>query len=279
MSISYIIPTYNVSENDLIECLTSIQTDITKSQFQLPIEILVCDDGSSDINAEKYRHICDEFPTSLNVQFLRSKNNKGLGANLNSGISVARGDYIFRLDPDDRNIVGRTKKQFNCLKRDNYDFSATAVKIVNSKDQILFNSIKPMTSRLFCKHNCQFGSPFFHSTLAFKKNVFNRFNYPERGSNLDRIEDLFLIWELLSANYRFNVVRSECVIYRDHELGLSKSIPVAINGQKDFFLKHYYRSPRLTLRNIDFKFVVDLVTNKRPWFLLRSLLQTKNSTI
>lgn len=89
--ISIIIPAYNI-ENYIASCLDSLLKQTYKN-----IEIIAVDDGSSDrtgkvldIYAEKYK----------NIKVIHKENN-GVSAARNSGISIASGDYIGFVDGDD----------------------------------------------------------------------------------------------------------------------------------------------------------------------------------
>ncbi len=91
MKLSIIIPYYNISDNLLLRCLTSV-IEARLNDY----EIILVDDGS------------DEDVNKVRVHFLNHKNiiwlsqpHTGLGAARNKGIDHAQGDYIFFLDSDD----------------------------------------------------------------------------------------------------------------------------------------------------------------------------------
>jgi glycosyltransferase involved in cell wall biosynthesis len=63
------------------------------------LEVIVVDDASTDGSAEAARRALDEHPW-LRATLVRRTNNRGLPANRNLGIELARGEYIFILDAD-----------------------------------------------------------------------------------------------------------------------------------------------------------------------------------
>lgn len=67
------------------------------SKWQIPFEILLIDDGSSDGTYSAIRDLASRYP---NVIALRHDRNLGLGAGLRTGISNATGDAIMTLDAD-----------------------------------------------------------------------------------------------------------------------------------------------------------------------------------
>ncbi|MEH0714096.1 glycosyltransferase family 2 protein [Vibrio owensii] len=89
--ISVIIPIYNVEEY-LAECLESVIRQTYKH-----IEVLCVIDGSKD-NSQA---IAEKYATSDSRLNVILQENQGLSGARNTGINVAKGDYIFLLDSDD----------------------------------------------------------------------------------------------------------------------------------------------------------------------------------
>ena len=89
--ISVVVPIYNV-ENYLKKCIESII-----NQTYDYIEIILVDDGSTDKSGE----ICDEYEKiDTRIQVIH-KENGGLSDARNSGLRIARGEYIAFIDSDD----------------------------------------------------------------------------------------------------------------------------------------------------------------------------------
>lgn len=101
MKLSLIIPVYNV-EQYLEKCLRScLEQDIPRSDY----EIIVINDGSPDGSLAIAKRIASE---AENIRIVSQKNG-GLSAARNTGLSIAKGDYVWFIDSDD------TIKE-NCLK-------------------------------------------------------------------------------------------------------------------------------------------------------------------
>lgn len=89
--VSIVIPIYNV-EKYLDRCIESI-----KSQTYTDLEIILIDDGSKDSSGA----ICDEHAKYDNRIKVIHKENGGVSAARNTGLSVADGEYIMFVDSDD----------------------------------------------------------------------------------------------------------------------------------------------------------------------------------
>lgn len=89
MDLSIIIVNYNVY-NDVIECITSINNNVSKLSY----EIIVVDNNSSNRDIENLNKI---FP---HVKLVLNRINKGFGYANNIGAANAAGDYIVLVNPD-----------------------------------------------------------------------------------------------------------------------------------------------------------------------------------
>lgn len=89
--VSVIIPVYN-AQFFLEKCLDSVT-----SQTYENLEIIVINDGSTDSSLEVLHSFADKDPRIL----ILDKNNAGVSSARNSGMNIARGEYVFFLDADD----------------------------------------------------------------------------------------------------------------------------------------------------------------------------------
>lgn len=89
--VSVIAPIYNV-ERYLDQCLSSI-----RSQIHQNLEIICLNDGSTDNSLEIIQKHAAEDDRIIIVD----KKNEGYGASCNRGISLAKGEWIAIVEPDD----------------------------------------------------------------------------------------------------------------------------------------------------------------------------------
>ncbi len=125
MKLSIIIPIYKV-EAYLRKCVDSVlNQDLPSSEY----EIILVDDGSPD----GCPMICDQYAIEqVNVRVIHQKN-RGLSVARNSGIEVAKGEYIMFVDSDDYielNVIGGLMEQ---IERDNLDVLRYDFRNVNDK--------------------------------------------------------------------------------------------------------------------------------------------------
>ncbi len=93
MILSIIIPVYNV-ERYIDRCLAScLQQDLLVSEY----EIIVVNDGTPDNSME----IVQKYAQSYSNIVVIEQENKGLSEARNSGLRIAKGDYVWFVDSDD----------------------------------------------------------------------------------------------------------------------------------------------------------------------------------
>lgn len=105
--ISIIIPTYN-REGILGEAIRSIL-----GQSYPNFELIIIDDCSTDSTKELVRSIDDE-----RIRYIRHEENMGPSHARNTGIQVAKGDYIAFQDSDDIWVPDKLMKQLELMESD-----------------------------------------------------------------------------------------------------------------------------------------------------------------
>lgn len=106
--VSVIIPVYGV-ERYLDECVSSVV-----SQTYQNIEVILVDDGSPD----DCPVMCDEWARRDGRVRVLHRQNGGLSAARNSGLGVARGEYVLFVDSDDLIAPVLVEKAMERLRQD-----------------------------------------------------------------------------------------------------------------------------------------------------------------
>lgn len=103
--VTVLMPTYN-AERYLRDAIDSIL-----SQTWTDFELLVIDDGSTDQSPKLVRSYGDP-----RVRLTRNERNLGIIKSLNRGISLARGEFVARMDGDDVSLPERLERQVRYLE-------------------------------------------------------------------------------------------------------------------------------------------------------------------
>lgn len=144
MNVSIIVPVYNV-ENVLHYCVDSILNQTFKD-----FELILIDDGSTDKSGE----ICDKYALNNSNIVVKHIENQGVSKARNTGIELAKGEYICFIDSDDfveKNYLERminTKEKYSDYDNvwcgmqtvDGYDNYTVLQKVVFSDDAPLTTS-------------------------------------------------------------------------------------------------------------------------------------------
>jgi len=246
--VSVIIPAYNV-EKYIEEAINSVL-----AQTYLNIEIIVVDDGSVDST----KKVIDNYLKKNQIIYL-FQDNRGLSGARNTGIKVARGEYVALLDADDLFFPTKIEKQVLFLESNkDCDFCYCDVDffIDGKPEKILKSHYKYYSGNIF-KYliNGSFVNP---STLLFKKQTFNIFGAFDES--FERAEDLeyYLRVSLLGAKFCF--INEPLFLSRVRKLG---------NFQSDYVLMQssilkIFENIKLKLSSEKIKeYFFDNIINKR----------------
>ena len=128
--ISVTIPVYNVEPNYIENAINSVINQTYEN-----IEIIVVNDGSTDINTIEYLK-------SINNPKVKIVNqeNKGLGGARNTGIANSTGEYIGFLDADDWLDANFYEVLYNLCEENGADIGMSPLR--HFGDQLLDHHIK-----------------------------------------------------------------------------------------------------------------------------------------
>ena len=99
--ISVIVPIYN-AENFLERCIDSLLAQTIED-----FELILVNDGSTDSS----KRICERYKSKDKRIILINQQNSGPSASRNSGLNIAKGEFICFVDADD--YVG--KEYLSCM--------------------------------------------------------------------------------------------------------------------------------------------------------------------
>lgn len=208
--ISVILPVYN-SDQYLKDSIESILNQTYKN-----FEFIIINDGSTD-NSLK---IIKEYAQSDNRIKVVSRENKGLVYSLNEGISLAKGEYIARMDSDDISMPQRLEKQLQyMIKNKDVDVLASKVKVFGDEDK----STQAYILDKYCidiyektiEYNILKENIICHPSVIMKHSYLNKIGgYREKYYCA---EDYDLWLRSIKSNFRIRKIDEALVNYRIHK--------------------------------------------------------------
>jgi len=174
-SVSTIISTYN-RDKYLKRAIDSILNQTFKD-----LEIIVVDDSTDD----RIANIVSEFSKNdSRLVYVKNESRLGFIKSLNKGIEIAKGKYIARLDDDDYwPDPKKLEKQINFLEKNpEYILTGGGVIVINENNQEVSRRLCPETDEEI-RNAMLFNCPFWHSTVVFKKDAWEK-----AGKYNDKVE-------------------------------------------------------------------------------------------
>jgi len=208
--ISVVMGIYN-DEEYLSDAILSIL-----NQTFIDFEFIIIDDASTDSSAEILKKFANE---DKRIQLYTNKINKGLTKNLNYGLSIARGDFIARMDGDDIALPSRFEKQIKALlENEDTILCGTWTTNIDAKNKEISKSQTPLDSYEFL------WSSLFRATIAHPTVMMNNSLLTEH--HLTYNEDLrtaqdFDFWSQLQAHGDVVVIPEYLLKYRTHDNNVS----------------------------------------------------------
>lgn len=223
IKISIILPAFNV-EKTLTRSIKSVLQQTYKN-----FELIIINDCSSDKTDDIIRSFNDS-----RIVYIKNNTNLGLIKNLNNGISIAKGEYIARIDGDDIWITeDKLEKQIDFLES-NKDYVLVGTQAFFKKGQILKKSNYPINDISIRKKILR-KNPFIHSTVVFRKEVLEKDPYKVENYLLEDYA-LWLKLGLIGKFINLDEYTTEYLINPDGETQ-TKNLRQTINSFKT--IKNY----------------------------------------
>lgn len=170
--LSIIVPTYKRSDN-LQNCIESVLCQ--EGSF----ELIIVDDNDEKSEYRKINEkLMKKYENNDKIIYLKHKENKNGAAARNTGIKIAKGEYITFLDDDDEFTSTRISNIEKMLKDKNVDFACSGFIIKKNglvekkKMPDLNRSIKSLQYAILCQKSF-FGTG---SNIICKQEIVNKIN-------------------------------------------------------------------------------------------------------
>ena len=209
--ISVIIPIYKV-EQYLRKCVDSVLL-----QTYANLEIILVDDGSPD-NCGK---ICDEYAEKDSRIKVIHKTNGGLSSARNSGLDIAKGDYIGFIDSDDWIEPDMYEHLLNDLLHSGSNIAMCDFFVHRRKKTILRipGDKKIMDANEIVKLSFSY-QMFYNAFKLYHKRIFAELRYPE---DILKGEDFFVFFSIIDKAQNMSFVRLPLYHYIVREGSITNS--------------------------------------------------------
>lgn len=238
-----ILPVYN-DEKYILDMLDSVANQTYKN-----IELLIIDDGSTDKSVDLIKEWIKERSGNLSVKLHVNSETQGLTANINRGVTEARGDYILLADHDDVWHTDKITKQVNYLQA-NQDVICcfSDRRLIDNDGKVIFDSEYRLTN--FNRNYASF-QDFCLRQTKFSSNVMcfvNERNIVEKVFPIpsEIIEHDYYIALMFSIYKKIGYIHETLIDYRIHKSNLSRNYwqltsetAKEYNAAKKYFLKRY----------------------------------------
>jgi glycosyltransferase involved in cell wall biosynthesis len=203
--ISVVIPTYQRRE----ACARAVASAL--EQEMSPLEVIVCDDGSSDRTEEDLRAWAEAEPR---LRYLRLPANTGLLSRVrNLGIESARGDWVAFLDDDDLWQPAKLRIQGERIATGHYDVVASDATRSSGGSYFGLETPHEPDRAEFLRHN-----PIIVSSAVVRASMLRSaggFAGSAMGIEITGVEDYALWLTLADRGARFLVLPEDLVTYSD----------------------------------------------------------------
>ncbi|KRM88508.1 glycosyltransferase family 2 protein [Liquorilactobacillus vini] len=240
--VSLILPIFNIKIEFLKKCLTTLQ----KQTYQ-NIEIILVDDGSTN---DAFA-LCQKYSlTDKRITAVRQKN-QGVSIARNHGLSLAKGNYICFIDPDDWVAESYVAELLNSLKHSQADFVISNCLVVHHDQQKVNNFLdSPETNLMGAQKNkllyqligkkiCDYYPPLIAAGVPWGKMFCKSFltkNKLQFVPGMKRMQDnIFCLYAIENANKIYYLPKALYYYRKD-----SSSVSLKYSSQiVDYFEKYF----------------------------------------
>ena len=206
MLLSVIIPIYNAGR----VLRRTIDSVLNQGLKDAEWELILVDDGSTDESLLICQEYCHRFPNLVKVI---TQKNSGVSAARNSGMSIARGQYLYFMDADDYLMPGGFRYLIDIFLQEDYDILAFYTETIPDFDEnhlpqgnIKGNVVYEGYGIDYLRINWQ----TFAVNQLFKRDFIQKNNITFEKMNYS--EDLYFNLQVWTKNPKVKVVSSK--IYR-----------------------------------------------------------------
>lgn len=178
-------------------------------QVPAPLEVLVCDDASTDGTQAELERWQESEPR---LRYLRLSRNRGIPAPArNLGLASARADWVAFLDDDDLWLPGKLACHAPLLTG---EIDVIATDAVRSNGERYFGSTAVSTSPT--RAEIERANPIIVSSAVVRRSLLLEVNGFYESNAIAGLEDYDLWLRLADRGAHFKILNTATIEYRDH---------------------------------------------------------------
>ena len=201
--VSVIMGIYNVAES-LPTCIESILNQTYKNW-----ELIMCDDCSTDNTYEIANSYAKKYS---NIKVIKNGKNMRLAYSLNQCLSMAKGEYIARMDADDICLPQRFEKQVEFLNN-NKEFMVVGSALIpfdeNGEREVRKIKEYPVA------RDMKRGVTFFHPTIMMRKEAYDQLNGYYVSKRTRKGQDLDLWFRFYAEGFKGYNIQEPLLKYHE----------------------------------------------------------------
>lgn len=211
--ISIIMSTYKEEETLLRESIESILNQTFKD-FEF---IIILDFPDNNL----HKRIIEEYSKIDNrIRFFVNEKNLGLTGSLNRGLSLAKGEYIARMDADDISLPYRLERQLEYIKKNQYDLIGGITQMIDEDGNSIYSIQKVPTDFNKIKKALRYGQCIAHPTWLGRKEVFD---YLNGYRNIPLCEDFDFTLRVVLNGFKISNLNETVLKYRMTKNSISRN--------------------------------------------------------
>ncbi len=234
-SVSILMPVYN-AEPYLSEAILSML-----NQTYTDFELIILDDCSTDRSADVIQTFSD-----TRIIYHRNEVNCGLANNLNSGLKLAKGKYIARMDGDDISLPHRLQTQVDFLEsHPDIDLCSCAMQMFGADNQLWVRDRDPEQVKI----TMMFYSAVLHASSVFRRDVFEQNNLYYKQETFPA-ED-YDLWARAAFFCRMVNLPDVMYLYRMHRTQVTSTDPRSAEKCREIQIRYLSKAlPVLSKKEI-----------------------------
>lgn len=212
VGITVLLPIFWPNANERAQFLLDRAiTSVLEQQCDVPLEILIIDDGSSPPVMQQMASA--RWTTDRRLRVLRFSTNHGLVNALNSGLARAHHTWIARIDADDAWVSGKLAHQVDRIRADpDLTIVGTGMHLVDDAFAITSTHIRPGKWEGVMQFTSDVGCPFPHGSILARRDVFRILGGYNHDPRFRHCED-FALWCTWLRFFKADMVELPLYLY------------------------------------------------------------------